>query len=593
MPHVDEHQAPSSVESDNASRTYEPTSEEKQALRLVNDLMVKSKSHRALYDDKWGDYYKFFRGNQWKENRPTYRHKEVINSIFKTIQSLVPIQTEFRPNFEFLPKEPQDYELSQILNVVAATDWDQNNWSDDLLEIIYDANIFGTGCSSMEWDGDKDKITYQSEDPYTFFPDPFARDVNKNSQWFLKACPEDIKFVKRKYPKLAAYLKPDLIDLLNGLQRSGAPTGAISVPFNSTMLIGNTKHNSLDAYQKDQILVQYCYINPEYLLDEFEEIAEVKRDPDTGVETQLFVQKARWPNGRKLVVANGVVLYDDANPYADGLFPYHRYCNYILPREFWGASEVEQLMGPQRIFNKLYSFALDCLSISGNPLWVVPTSSGVDPELLTNRPGLNVEYDGERPPERLAGLDVPQGALNLAQTIMTWMDEVSGSTQMSRGIAPAGVTAAKALGFLQDSSNTRIRQKSKILDRYIQSVGQQYVNRVFQFYTAPRVFRLTGNKAAAKYFQEGQENQYLKMGIEHHEDGKKSALVMPLSGDGTVDIMRTKRYMIAGEFDVSVTTGSSLPFAKQERKDEALALFDRGIYDIEEVLDAVDAPNKE
>lgn len=46
-------------------------------------------------------------------------------------------------------------------------------------------------------------------------------------------------------------------------------------------------------------------------------------------------------------------------------------------------------------------------------------------------------------------------------------------------------------------------------------------------------------------------------------------------------------------FDLAVNTGTALPFAKDKKQTNALALFDRGIIDDEEVLSQLDYPNKE
>jgi hypothetical protein len=593
---MEEHE-PRNDPEDRTQETYQPTPEEKRAIRLVNDLMDKSKAHRSQYDGRWMEFYRFFRGRQWKENRPTYRHKEVINFVFRTIQSLVPIQTDFRPRFEFLPKEPSDTQLAQVLQVVGEHDWETNNWSDQLLEVIYDANIYGTGHSCMTWDGDADrgagKIVYKSEDPFHMFPDPHSRDVNMESLYFLTAIPTDIKKAKYKYPELGKYLKADMIDLMNGESRTGFQSERMRAPLDSAMLMGNGSSKPLDTLYKDQVLLMSAYIDPAYLLDQFDEYPDTEIDEKTGLTKQIYIQKAKWPNGRYIVTGNGVLLHDGPNPYDDGKFPYQRYNNYILPREYWGVSEVEQIMGPQKVFNKVFSFGLDVMTIMGNPIWMVPTSSGIDPEMLTNRPGLNVEYDGDSPPQRVEGIQLPPYVLNMGETVANWMDSIAGANDITRGVAPPGVTAAKALNFLQETSHTRIRQKSKILDRYLQSVGQQYLARVFQFYTAPRVFRLTNIKGMEQYFQPEQQSGYMKFHVERQPDGVMTAMLQPMTGDGLIDVNRTKQFIMRGDFDVSVITGSALPFAKAERKDEVLNLFDRGIVDNEEVLSRLEYPNKE
>ena len=128
---------------------YEPSPDEKKALKLAQDLFERAKKYREQYDNRWLDFYRFFRGRQWKEQRPSYRHSEVVNLVFRTIQSAVPIQMDARPRFEFLPEEPTDMEFAEILNMLAEAEWAAKNWSAELLEVIYDSNIYGTGLSRV------------------------------------------------------------------------------------------------------------------------------------------------------------------------------------------------------------------------------------------------------------------------------------------------------------------------------------------------------------------------------------------------------------------------------------------------------------
>lgn len=585
-PILSEHEAPQR-ESNTGADVYEPTPEERKAIRLVNKLLSKNKKHRSQYDKKWLDYYRMFRGKQWKEQRPSYRHTEVVNLVFRTIQSTVPIQVDARPRFEFMPQEPMDREVAEILNTVAEADWIKKNWGEQLLEVIYDSNIYGTGLSCMK--GEPNEITYESIDPVYCYPDPEARDVNNNCTNFVYAEPLDVGRIKRKWKDKAKFIKPDIESLMKS--EKSADEIVFRSPADRNMVMeGSTP---LDPSNKDLALVITAYLTAEMCEEDFdEEERPLLGDDGSPVMDEMgnpkseFVQIAKYPKGRKIVTCGNVLLEDGPNPYDDGEIPYHRYPNYILPREFWGMSEVEQLEGPQRVFNKMVSFALDVMTLMGNPVWLIPTSTGVDPDNLVNRPGLNVEYDGDNPPRREEGVQLQPFVLQMIDKMADWFDSISGSQDVTRGVNPTGVTAASAISSLQEAAQTRIRQKARNLDFYLQSVGQQYKSRVFQFYSAPQIIRLTNNANAQKYF---------KMYIETYdkEDGTigRRMSVTPYTDRGQEDLLNARQYEIMGDFDVKVATGSSLPFAKAEKENKLKDLFKLGIIDDEEVLKGSDYPN--
>ena len=54
---------------------------------------------------------------------------------------------------------------------------------------------------------------------------------------------------------------------------------------------------------------------------------------------------------------------------------------------------------------------------------------------------------------------------------------------------------------------------------------------------------------------------------------------------------QTNMFQIKADLDVRASTGTGLPFAKAEKEQRLLQLFDRQIIDGEEVLSGVDYPN--
>ncbi len=589
---IDEHQSRTSEPS---ASDYEPTAEERKTIKMVEKLFDKAKRHRALYDAKWLDFYHMFRGKQWKEQRPSYRHTEVINFVFRVIQSLVPIQTDSRPRFEHLPEEPSDIDLAEIMNEMAESDWQKKNWQETLLEVVYDAHFFGAGLSEVCIDEDKvrrgiNDIVYKSVDPFHCFPDPDATDCNKECGFFITAVPTEVAKIKKRYPDHKDAIKPDLMDLMKGEKTDLQPLKFRS-PVDRRSMVETGQ--SFDLVDKDKALLITAWLTPEQCEEDYEELDKSLRDPETGSVTPQFEQVAKYPNGRRVVLCNGVLLADDMNPYEDGKIPLQRLVNYTLPREFWGISEVEQLEGPQRVFNKLFSFALDVLTLMGNPIWKVPTSAMIDPENLMNRPGLVVEYDGDKAPEREEGVALQPYVLQLADKVAEYVDSLSGSQDVSRGVQPTGVTAASAISALQEASNTRIRLKARIMDGNLQQVGMAWDSRVFQFRTAPEVFRLTNKQDVTKYFRAHVE-PYTD---EATGEQKRRMRVQPYAADetgratGGYDPTQEQVFEIRGKMDLRVSTGSSLPFNKAEKEQKLLAYFDRGIIDQEEVLKGSEYPN--
>lgn len=295
-----------------------------------------------------------------------------------------------------------------------------------------------------------------------------------------------------------------------------------------------------------------------------------------------------------------MICEDIPHPYDDGEFPYAKLVNGCLPREYYGISEVEPLEGPQKIFNKVMSFALDVLTLMGNPIWIVPTNAEIDTDNLFSRPGLVLEPAPGVQIQRVEGVQLQPYVLEIADKVRGYIDSISGANDVTRGVQPEGITAASAIAKLQDAAQVRIREKSRFLDMYLQRIGQMYISRLLQFTPAPRIIRITDNKNAVRYF---------KMSIVEMKNPDGTPLVRPngeiqkqaivrdyIQNTDTGQISESSEeryYQIHGKFDVTVSTGSGLGFEKDRKFNVAQVLFDRGALDQLELLKAADWPDYE
>lgn len=568
--------------------SYNPTDEERRTIAMVDTLLEKAKKHRSKYDEKWLDSYKFFRGRQWKEQRPSYRHSEVINFTWQAIQSIVPIMTDTRPKFDFRAQEPSDAPLNEILSDVASYDWQRHGWTERLVESIYEAHFYGVGLGNIEFNPELDKgagaIELESADPFYCYPDPEAWDLKRRCKYFIYAEPKDVQTLRKEFPNHKQFIRANLDDMA-GRDKTDLEKITFKSPVDNKTYVESS--SDVDGTNKDNALKVTAYIYDDAVIEE-----ELKTPQEDGTVKKEFIRKKKYPNGRKIILAGGVLVSDGPIPYDDGEIPYVRLVNYSLPREFWGQSEIEQLESPQKIFNKLVSFALDVLTYTGNPIWKVHNDSGVDTDFLFNSPGLVVEWDGNHEPRREEGTQLQSFVLPLIDRMASWFNGISGAEDVTRGVRPQGVTAASAISTLQEAAQTRIRLKSRHMDKFLQDLGRLYLSRVFQFYTVPRIVRITNSGIASKYFRFGVEN------VKTEDDQLKRVISVQkfVKDDATgefKEIPEMNKYEVMGNFDVHVTTGSSLPFAKTERANLGFQLFKTGAIDEPELLKAVDYPNRE
>lgn len=579
------------IPKDDNDSSETPSDKEIELAKQIDKLFQKYAKHRKKYDKHWIDAYKFYRGEQWGKV-PSYKSKEVVNMIYRTIQGQTSVMMDARPTVGFLPQEPADLELSEILNQVFQADWEKNEWMMELMAIMLDGELYSVGyghtCYDTELAGKRAGIKWECADPFSCYPDPDSTDVNKKSEGFIYAEPEDIDKVKKRYAghKYVHLLKPDLDDM----SRYKRQMETLHVKRNTDLDINPEKlsYGSSFDEDKDKVLVVTAYLKPC-------DTEEVEEEDEQG--EKLYITRRKYPRGRKVVKINEYIMEDDELEYDDLEFPFERYVVSPLPREYYGISTVESQKGPQMLFNKVLNFVVDVLHLTGNPVWLVPLGSGVNTRKLTNEPGLMVEHNDGNAPTRVEGVQLQPYVLQLIDRLRTWFDDQAGEQDVTRGINPSGITANAAIENLLDAAQKRVKQKIRCIDVMLTQFGRHWLSRCFQYYTVPEIYRLTAKDGTQNYF---------KFHVEHKDTGEKYPDGSPKVQKVAILRKYTKNdlgqmvpedtqseHQVRGEFDVRVDTISGLPFAKAENESRVFNLFDRQIIDAEEVLTRLEYPNKD
>ena len=576
----------------------EQSPEAQATVDLVNKLFQKAKKARKVKQNKWEENFEFYLGRQWPYRRPTYRHSEVVNLIFAAVESVVPILTDNRPQITFVPEDIDDRDLAEALTQIADADWTREGWSYVLGDIIKTSLIYGTSVGALEFDPTQNepegRIVFRCADNWEVYPAPRAKDINDGScPYFIEATTIPLEEARAMFP--------DLAHMIQGSAQVGVPSRYEKSDFDTTLNANAIRSNDAtdDAAAaftsqetekvKDSMLIK-CYIQDESA-EEVEQIAcnidgSKKKDANGKYITEK-VQIKKYPNGRMIVVIDDLLAFDGENPYFDGKHPYARLIDYQVPNEFWGIGEVEQLKSPQKMINRLLSFMMDTVVLMGNPIWVSDVGA-IDTDQVTNQPGLIVEKTPGSDVHREPGVGLPGNFLSVYQLCIDAFDRIFGSGEISQGAAPGGVTSGIALDSLQEAAQTRIRQKARNLEKFLNEIGTLYASRVLQFYNTPRLITINSEGEGLNIkqfkFQINQDPENVDFYV------AKVTEVVPQdqaqAQEGQTKVFRTK-----GIFDVRATVGSNLPFAKRAKADTAMKLFQLGVLTPKRLLKDLDYPH--
>lgn len=594
---IDEHQQPKA-----APAASEQPKEDQDIVKKVENLFSQAKKHRKRYDATWQYNYEFsVGGRQWPLDRPRWRFNEVVNMTWSTIMTEIAIQTDSRPKFEFTSQEFGDEAFVDALKDINQRNWEKYKWSQVVQDGLFDCKHYHVAHAEVSWDAELEyglgDVSFKMLDPYDCYWDPRASDVNKGTKcrYFVVASRVPTASLKEKYPDFEEKIKSD-IGTLDDQKKAWVSASNVIYnnfdPFTPQRLPSSATSNGEVYGGEPQTLLIRCWIRD----DALEEVFEC--EDDTKPEVGEYVLRKKYPKGRYIETACGLKLRDCAPgveikgewvEYDDDCFPIVRLVNYNYPREYAGENEITHTKGPQKTANYLYSYILDCFRMQANPITIIGDSAQTDEEEITNEPGSKIHAADINQIRREPGTPIPASYFELLNTTKGFFDSIQGLQDVSRGVQDSGVNSALMLEGYVEASQTRPRMKNRNLDFFLQDAGELALKRYLQFYTQPRVFRITNKQGYPEWVE-------FYMPTIEDANGKpvKVAKIKRRSTiDGQIVDGEQQTVEVKGVPDVRVTSGSALPFAKALKNNTAGKMFTDGAIDQEEYLKSIDWPNYE
>lgn len=502
-------------------KEYEKKQEETELVSKILSMYKNSCDAKNPYIEKWKENYNAYTGELFKRSTARKSAGQAIpNHIFSTVETVKPIMFTNPPKNIVYPKSEDGFAKAMMVQETLDYEWQRTRLLPKILDSLTNGLIYGTFIIGLFWDAKKDKIGQIEPkiiSPFNFFIDPMANEID-DAEYCGYATYKSLGELIKMYPDKAEDLKKNSTSSLD-----------------DDLTFGKKKDNV-----KDQLL----YL--EFYFKDYSTEATIEEDEETG--DKYKVTKIKYPNGRRVIVAGDVLLFDGENPYKmGGKFPFVSWSCYKLPGQFWGMSEVEMLVSVQKEICNLYNDIIDNAHLNGNAPWIMDKNSGVEKNSLTNDKGLVVRKNPGTEVRREAPPSMPAYMQNIINDLKYDVQIISGVFDATRGERPMSITSGVAIQALQDSSQGRIRLKTQNLEYLLSELGSMWVQCIQQFWVTPRTIRIMG--------------------------GSYEPDVIPIMINGQPIVFREiDKDVIDGDFDIEIKTGSTMAVNKSARFEQVLRM---------------------
>lgn len=546
--------------------------EARQAVAMVRDLFYRARDARRPMIRMWKQWYTVLNNRTWQYGSAGgWEPDGEIPQMWPVIASMVAWMTDQRPILStmaggtaFSPHHDFYDKLAKDMNAVLESQYANYDEDAEITRLLWDVSTYGVGWTKTVWDatladglGD---TTFRRIDPFTFYPDPFARSP-KDMDHAIEAKLMTLSQVDRAWPGAAKKLgynsfMEDLDESPHVLDESlsqGAPR-AVMAPVSSGgsgQYQWTRRGGASDAQNREEPVVSVleCWVKTH----------EAKATDDPNVMTVHDVWTCYVVCGNQLLFCGSAEDVSGHNRH-----PYDR-CVLFDTGEMYGPSLVNFMQSPQKSINRIVAMIERNAMLMGNPILAESPRSQSKHQRKSNRPGMIVQAR----PDEVGWLQPPQMhpqmSVALIQYFESKIESISGMTAIVRGFMGQGRNAQGVMDSVQDAAFVRIRATLRELERTMRGITWKKAANISEFYTEPRFMAIIG--------QDGQQTRRALAARHFYAPEGEQGERIPL------------------RFTILADAGSQLPTSKQARSAEADTLFALGAIDIYELLKAKGWPN--
>lgn len=495
-------------------------------IKTARETLKKYKEGKSSLEQRIVDDEMFWKRRHW-EILPKDDNKTKPSSawMFNSIVNKHADAMDSYPEAICLPREQSDEESAKTLTSILPVVLERNNFEDTYSDNWWYKLKHGTSCTGVFWDNSLENglgdVSIKKIDILNVFWEPGIRDIQKSRNLFiLDMVPIDV--LKERYPKL---------------DFKGGDENEIKKYVLDNDVDTTDKLIVVDWYYKKNGVLHFCKFCEEKVLF----ASENEEGYDKG-----------W--------------------YEDGEYPIE--FDLVYPEEgtCWGFGIISVCKDAQLYIDKLDEKVMNYISAAANPRFFAKHSSGVNEDefLDTSKPIVHVEGDvDERVLKQIVMQPLNGYVMNFRESKIEELKETSSNRDFSQGGTAGGVTSGAAIAVLQEAGNKTSRDLIDASYRVFRRIIRKVIERMRQFYTEDRVFRIVGETGESEF-------------VSFNNQG----LMEQSMGTVGVDNNELFRKPI---FDIDVKAQKQNPYSTLSQNETAMNLYSAGFFNPEAAQPALAA----
>lgn len=444
------------------------------------------------------------------------------NKILPTLQNRLARLCKNPPKYDVRPESnsTEDKDAARLSLQVLTCLWDQLRLDEKRIPLYMLSQTCGHSWMKIVWDptlgkemvdpetgemGYEGDIRADVVSAFEVYPDPLAKSV-EDMQYLIHCKVRKLDYFRSQYPEKGHLVKEE-------------GTWLLSLQFEQQINTMNARGPSQNA-TGDSVR-------------------------NTAIEMVKYEKpSSKYPKGRMIVCANGVLLEDKELPC--GKIPFARFDDVVIGGKFYPESIVTHLRPLQDQYNETIRRRAEWTKKLLAGKYIAARGSALQQESLNDESGELVYYtpvptaaNGGMPiPMQLPV--IPQYAYLEEQKLDEMMNYISGISEVSRGTLPSASIPAIGMQLLTEQDDTRIGVMTEQHEHAWAYVGTLILDNVEENYVLPRKIKLAGKN------------------LEY-------------------TIQEVKGSDLKGNKDVIVIRGSTLPGSKTLRRQELLNTYQMGL----------------